>query len=675
MLACRRWIIAAPWGEHTMSRQVRVSRVALGRPLLATCSVLAIMASVESAGAGGLIITTPQPFGVTNTPGNAYLTITGANAIVTGNVTNPLGVTLAPGAVVTGAPGYLTPPIDALTLLQATVNGAVVNAGTITTANGPSAPAANITAKGIYVFNGVITQGLTNSGTVNASIITATNVTFAQGISVSNGVITQGLTNSGTVNASITDSGVGHFDLVTGVSLNARQFIGGVTNSGLISVNLAAPSLVAATGGLALSAIGEGISTLGGATFTGAIGNSGVIQASGTLPLTLTAPTGTFFNVDPTVIGTKIASHADITGAFTNSGTIGASLVANQTLSVSGAGIVRSFPKVASVYILAQGGNNSNSAGGSVNGGVTNSGLITASLTHASTLTSSSTGQRASLQANANGLYVNIGGGSAAANHMAGGGSVTGGITNTGSILVNASAATTVNNLVPQSHAVASTYARGITLSVAGGFNTSGLVTAQGGNFTGTITNSGTIRTSLTTSQNGGGAGSISDDASGLEISVRGGNGLALGGTLAGQIINSGTLATTTTVTGVTAGGKNNYAGGYALGVSANGGNGNGAGGGQISGGITNTGLISATTKSAGQSVAFEQSIGIAAQAFGGNAGTGAGSHANGGTFTGDIINRGKIAVSITSAAHASADGIFVAALQGGAAAAKIGRA
>ncbi|HLJ64146.1 MAG TPA: hypothetical protein VKT70_08580, partial [Stellaceae bacterium] len=65
--------------------------------LLATCSVAALLAASSGALAGGVRIGTAQPDGVTIAPGTTYLTITGTS--VTGNVTNPQGVTLGVGAL------------------------------------------------------------------------------------------------------------------------------------------------------------------------------------------------------------------------------------------------------------------------------------------------------------------------------------------------------------------------------------------------------------------------------------------------------------------------------------------------------------------------------------------------------------------------------------------------
>jgi hypothetical protein len=102
--------------------------------LFATSSALALLALPLPTNAQGLVITTPQA-GVTVTAGTTYLQIIGTT--ITGNVTVPQGVVLAPG------PGNGLG--SALAVSNSTINGAILNAGTVSV----SLP------KGVYVQNAI----------------------------------------------------------------------------------------------------------------------------------------------------------------------------------------------------------------------------------------------------------------------------------------------------------------------------------------------------------------------------------------------------------------------------------------------------------------------------------------------------------------------------------------
>ena len=134
--------------------------------------------------------------------------------------------------------GYTNPTgttIPCVTFQGATVNGNVLNAGTIT----PGSPS------GIVVDNASTINGtITNSGQIS--------IGGAPAIAI-HGLVTGGLNNSGTL------AGVQTI-FIDGVIGNATTFLGGITNSGTIS------------------AIGLDAILFSVPTFTGGISNGGTIS-------------------------------------------------------------------------------------------------------------------------------------------------------------------------------------------------------------------------------------------------------------------------------------------------------------------------------------------------------------------------------------------------------------
>jgi hypothetical protein len=412
-------------------------------------------------------------------------------------------------ATVTNPAGQAT---TSIVITGSTVTGAVTNAGTIT----PGKANPNGTTAAVFVANSTIGGGIVNSGT-----ITAMGTQAAAGILVNDGAISGGITNTGAINATATLPG------------NA------------VKQTLQASGLSLVTGGV----------------FTGAIDNSGIILSQGTAPLSFIG--GGFFNPQVAVNGETITASGgsnsptggQITSTITNAATIGAMLAATSTFSVSGQGRTFAAPNVTGLSVNAVGGTativGATGAGGSISGGITNAGTVTANVSHMATL--SDTGNANSVaqsNASASGLLVSAFGGFADASMAAaGGGSINGNIINSGSIMVSATGNTTVTAPTNGGASFASTGAFGISVSANGGFSASATqAVVRGGNFTGNITNAGTITASVVVIENGSGQNSAT--AEGVGVSASGGQGRGMGGTLTGAILNSGMITATASGSG-----------------------------------------------------------------------------------------------------------------------------
>ncbi|HLJ63589.1 MAG TPA: hypothetical protein VKT70_05755, partial [Stellaceae bacterium] len=490
---------------------------------------------------------------------------------------------------------------DGVVILSSSVSAGLTNSGVILAQSNDPALSGNarLLATGIFLNPIINFNGLMNSGSIGVtSIEGVTAMAGAQSLSLVYGLsiyvgndgllrFTGGITNAGLITASLAstinvNSGAGGSYTrasaeVTGVkvqvtgghaNLTAGNFSGGITNSGAIlvsgtiaaTVNGAASSAIVDLYGLSMKVFGGAVTTqsaTAGGIFSGTVTNSGTILASLTESGSRMSLTSDFLS------GIKIASYggnkygiltagATFTGPVINSGTIVArSAIASAEVS-SG---------VSGIHLSAEGG--FNAAGGTIEGGVTNSGLVMAAITSMPPASMIAFYQQPMVKAT--GLYAYVHGGSAFNGGMAGGGSFqNGSLVNSGTIVASARTASYVGAV-----------AYGVKVRVTGGMAT-GMAVGLGGNFTGGITNSGTILASLT------GTGSGFQTAAGLAISVLPGSGaLATAGTFTGAIVNSGTLAATASFVA------------YGISIQAHGSRTNA--GGIISGNIVNTGLISAS--------------------------------------------------------------------------------
>ncbi len=301
-----------------MAGRARSRRARFG-VLLASSSVAALLVGSGAPAAFAQCAISPgtNQSSVSNSAAINCININGIT--VTGNVTN----TGPPNSGVITATGTSAPTRTGITINNASVGGAIVNAGQITSST---------SGKGIFVTNNAtVSGGISNSGTISAG---RTGI-FVDNVSTFSG----GISNSGTISAGAI--GIAIAEETTQVS----TFLGGVSNSGMITAHtgiLVGPGVTSFFGGISNSgtivANSRGIivngtpSTLVG-SFTGGISNSGMISAGRT--------------------GIFVDNVSTFSRGITNSGTISAGEI--------GIAIANTPPEISTFL-----------------GGVSNSGLITA---------------------------------------------------------------------------------------------------------------------------------------------------------------------------------------------------------------------------------------------------------------------------------------------------------
>ncbi len=359
-----------------------------------------------------------------------------------------------------------------VTLSAASLAGGVANAGTIsananalisipTAVNtGQTTSAQNITsiarARGLEENASSFTGGIVNSGSITA----VASAGFTGGIGSGATLFKGGLLKT---NAT-----------ATGVSIGGTSFIGGVNNTGVISgTAIVAPSLTLTQGtSNVVTAIAQARGlVIGVNTFSGGINNSGTIAASAAASLSETFGTLAY------ILGT-VTAKATATAA-----TIGGSVVSG---GVTNAGTISGTAMVTSLLTLNHGTTNAvngtaHAFGATINantfsGGITNSGTIAAL---AKSVLTAGFGTLAytngAFKSNVTAIGLNMTGTSAS-----------GGVTNTGLIEAQTQSQWTFNfgytgTLLPVA-----------TNNFIGTNNAIGL-RAAASNFTGGITNSGSI--------------------------------------------------------------------------------------------------------------------------------------------------------------------------------------
>src|SRR5579872_5238804 len=240
-----------------------ISIVNSHKNLLATCSLLAVLALAPAAAA--------------------------ADGIIIQGQTLPAGYTIAAGVVVT--PGVLTPQVAqqvGFYLGSSTVTGAVSNAGiimSITSAN----TGATTFADGLYIKQSSVTQGLTNSGVITAqysALALAENASpRVYGVRLQPVTAFGGVVNTGSIGGSVVEQGnisAGNDtnSVVQGLQMyvgntGAPGFTGGLTNAGLITATLQSTLTIAGStaGGYAgaqARITGLEVDVLGGGALFGA---------------------------------------------------------------------------------------------------------------------------------------------------------------------------------------------------------------------------------------------------------------------------------------------------------------------------------------------------------------------------------------------------------------------
>jgi outer membrane autotransporter protein len=434
------------------------------------------------------------------------------NAIITGNVVN--GNAGAITNVTNGTP-------YGIKLNGGTLNGAIINSGTISVLSGSGS------ANGVWVLGAIVTGGISNSGSIMSSardILVDATPSFGGGI-----------TNSGHL-ASVSAGGIQVFSV--------SAFTGGITNSSTIT---------------APSGIGIEVNTV--STFSGGITNRGTISSS---------QAGIFVNTVSTFVG-----------GITNSGTLLSSLGAGSSAAIvvtavssfgggiTNSGTISSWISVDTVRTFV--------------GGITNSGTLSSAGSSAAIVVKTVSSFGGGIT-NTGHISFTGSGGSAAAIAVAGVSIFSGGIRNAGTISAEFGAGVRVGVTLTGSQIAATTFAGGITNSgtinahsgivvvggetFSGGISNSGTISAAGAgiqigksssniivpvtSFTGGITNSGTISGNVgilvvAASTFGGGisnAGTISSGGgAGIQIGfVTGLGAIASVATFSGGITNSGAI-------------------------------------------------------------------------------------------------------------------------------------
>lgn len=317
--------------------------------LLASSSVAALLigGGAPSAFAQCAISPGTNQSSVSNSAAINCININGIT--VTGNVTNT-------GTGTITATGATAPTRTGITINNASVGGAIVNAGTI------SAPGGGISISNVAQF-GSAGGGISNSGTITAGggAISLSNVTSFYGgiVNAGTGTISGvraidvefgslfagGINNSGTLTTGSTalrisgistfQGGITNSGTISGTAgilvSNGSTFAGGITNSGTIAASVASGISVNGisvfSGGISnsgtISAGAAGIYVSGVATFAGGVTNSGAITGN---PGVNFGGSGSLTNLATGVItsGFNLGDGVDAAGilTLTNAGTI-----------------------------------------------------------------------------------------------------------------------------------------------------------------------------------------------------------------------------------------------------------------------------------------------------------------------------------------------------------------
>jgi uncharacterized protein with beta-barrel porin domain len=288
--------------KHSAGVKAARTRYLLGTTALIGVAALAVASNPRPAAACSINNVGVTVNAVTNSTAIDCINI--QNSTVNGNVTNT-----STGSIVTTVPTPTTIPQIGIAIDNSTVNGAIINNGSIQApqlfGNAPITFAAGIGIGIDVLANATVTGGISNSGSISVNNDTANSTsggiliqgpsTFAGGINNSGSILA--LNFGGGPNAGI---GIG----VQGVS----SFSGGITNSGQIGTQ------------------GNAISVQNVTTFTGGITSSGSLEGGGNdiFVQNITTFSGGITNSGITFGGVGIAVNnvSNFAGGVTNSGQI-----------------------------------------------------------------------------------------------------------------------------------------------------------------------------------------------------------------------------------------------------------------------------------------------------------------------------------------------------------------
>jgi len=319
---------------------------------------------------------------ITATHGAGIAAITGAT--ISGGISNAgsISVTSGSGIVVNGA----------------TISGGISNSGSIT------ATATSAINAGISVFNsGTISGGISNSGSISGTtygIFISGAGSSVDGIINNSGGLITGTGNDGIlVNDGATlSSGISNAGSITstgdvGITINDAVVSGEISNSGSISGSQGIlligagtrvdDSIINSSGGVIRGTAGAGISISSSATLSGAISNSGIISgttyAVGVFGAGTSVDGGIINNSGGSIsatsgIGVQVSSSATLSGGISNSGSISG---ISQGIFVSGVGTnVHDIINNSGGLITATTDAGIAVDGATLSGGISNSGSI-----------------------------------------------------------------------------------------------------------------------------------------------------------------------------------------------------------------------------------------------------------------------------------------------------------
>jgi|GEM_PF-444769 len=212
----------------------------------------------------------------------------------------------------------------AILLTEGVINNGITNSGSILAS---AATAINIKA------NGTIAGGVTNNGLISGGVIGIINAGSMTGITAlrntSNGIINGGITNTGTINGS--NKALVNAGSIAGGVLNTGTILGGVSNSGTINgaIGLAVASTAVLAGGLTnsgtITGIAVGVAIDDPSTLTGGLTNTGTISGNTGLLVDETSTISGGITNSGTItgiIGVTVRDNSTIAGGLTNSVTI-----------------------------------------------------------------------------------------------------------------------------------------------------------------------------------------------------------------------------------------------------------------------------------------------------------------------------------------------------------------
>ena len=180
-----------------------------------------------------------------------------------------------------------------------------------------------MTGNGVILTASTFAGGMTNSGTVAASI-SATNSADAFGLQLIPSTFIGDLANSGVISAIAADTGTGAAQ-ADGIVLSAATIVGSFVNSGTVAAS--------ATGMDVINAIGVSISNPGVMIYGPAGAATGNFSNAGKIMTTATATAG---SADATEI---VLSVETLVGNFINSGTVVTTANATGTATATGVDI------------------------------------------------------------------------------------------------------------------------------------------------------------------------------------------------------------------------------------------------------------------------------------------------------------------------------------------------